>query len=255
MEIKLPTKDERIALHRRGIKMILVTLLLGVLAGILSSPYFLSQPLYAPVTQNGGEDFLSYPSVVLNHATVVTPDVSKPAGSFVIPDKSVLLGNSNSSILLYNASAIIPNANSRYTNAIVQAGHASVSRVNSSVLLTNAQVVLTDSTDIPANASVLLTNGAILLSDPADTQNATVLLGSSTSMQTNPHAANNASFGFLILALLIYVQKYIFPYLGIDSKRFGFKDWFFLSFMTFCFWFVTWTLLLNGPAPFFGPLF
>jgi EMC6-arch len=255
MEIKLPTKEERIALHKRGVKMILVTVLLGVLAGILSSPYFLSQPLYAPVSQNGGEDFLSYPSVMLYHASVVTPDTSKPAGSFLIPDKSVLLGNSNSSIVLYNTSAVIPNASVRYTNAIIQAGHASLSHANSSVLLADAQVVLTDSTDIPANASVLLTNGAILLSSPADTQNATVLLSPDTSMQTNPHAPNNGNFAFLILALLIYVQKYIFPYLGIDSKRFGFKDWFFLSFMTFCFWFVTWTLLLNGPAPFFGPLF
>jgi hypothetical protein len=253
MEIKLPTKEERIALHKRGVKMILVTVLLGVLAGILSSPYFLSQPLYASITQNGGEDFLSYPSVMLYHATVVTPDASKPQGSFLIPDKSVLMGNS--SLLLNNAPVLIPNAAVQHTNAIVQAGHASVSHANSSVLLTNAQVVLTNSSDIPANASVLLNNGVILLSNPADTQNATVLLGSDTSMQTNPHAANNASFGVLILALLIYVQKYIFPHVGIDSKRFGFKDWFFLSFMTFCFWFVTWTLLLNGPAPFFGPLF
>lgn len=252
MEIKLPTKEERIALHKRGVKMILVTVLLGVLAGILSSPYFLSQPLYAPITQNGGEDFTGYSSFKLNHAAVWTPGATAPAGSFVIPDSSLLLGNASK---LYSNTSALPNAAVRYTNAVIQAGHASVSRVNSSVLLTNAQVELTESTAVPANASVLLTNGVILLSDPADTQNATVLLGPETSMQTNPHAANNGSFGFLILAILIYVQKYIFPYLGIDSKRFGFKDWFFLSFMTFCFWFVTWTLLLNGPAPFFGPLF
>jgi hypothetical protein len=252
MEIKLPTKEERIALHKRGVKMILVTVLLGVLAGILSSPYFLSQPLYAPITQNGGEDFTGYSSFKLNHAAVWTPSATAPAGSFVIPDGSLLLGNSS---VLYSNTSALPNAAVRYTNAIIQAGHASVSHVNSSVLLTNAQVELTDSTAVPANASVLLNNGVILLSNPADTQNATVLLGSDTSMQTNPHAPNNTNFAFLILALLIYVQKYIFPYLGIDSKRFGFKDWFFLSFMTFCFWFVTWTLLLNGPAPFFGPLF
>ena len=253
MEIKTPTKEERITFHKRGVKMIVVTVLLGVLAGMLSSPYVLSQPIYAPITQNGGQDFLNYPSVMLYHAAVITPDASKPAGSFVVPGNAVLLGNS--SALLSNASAIIPNAAVRYTNAIILPGHASVSHVNSSILLTNAQVILGDSSDIPANASVLLTNGVILLPDPADLQNASVLLGSDTAMQTNPHAPNNASFAFLILALLIYVQKYIFPYLGIDSKRFGFKDWFFLAFMTFCFWFVTWTLLLNGPAPMFGPVF
>jgi hypothetical protein len=62
-------------------------------------------------------------------------------------------------------------------------------------------------------------------------------------------------YSLIVLVLAIYVQKFIFPPLGIDSKRFGFKDWFFLSFMTFCFWFVAWTLLLNGPTPSFVPLF
>jgi|AGTN01.3.fsa_nt_gi hypothetical protein len=138
MEFKTPTKEERIALHRRGAKMIMVTMLLGVLAGILSSPYFLSQPVYAPVMQNGGTDLAT------------APGVAKP---------------------------------------------------------------------------------------------------------TNPDAPNHSSFAFLILAILVYAQKFIFPYLGIDSKRFGFKDWFFLAFMTFCFWFITWTVLLNGPAPAFGPIF
>jgi hypothetical protein len=251
MEIKTPTKDERIAFHKRGAKMILVTVLLGILAGILSSPYFLSQPVYAPVTQNDGSDFLSYPSVMLYQASVVTPAGS--AGSFVIPESSALL--SNSSNLIANASAVIPDASVRTTNAIIIPDHASLAHDNTSVVLSNVSVMLTDSSEIPANASVLLTKGVILLNDPADTQNATVLLGPWTKMQTNPHAPNNASLSLIILALLIYVQKYIFPYLGIDSKRFGFKDWFFLSFMTLCFWFVTWTILLNGPAPLFGPLF
>jgi hypothetical protein len=62
-------------------------------------------------------------------------------------------------------------------------------------------------------------------------------------------------YSLIVLVLAIYVQKFIFPPLGIESKRFGFKDWFFLSFMTFCFWFVTWTILLNGPTPSFVPLF
>jgi hypothetical protein len=61
-------------------------------------------------------------------------------------------------------------------------------------------------------------------------------------------------YSLIVLVLAIYVQKFIFPPLEIDSKRFGFKDWFFLSFMTFCFWFVTWTILLNGPTPSFVPL-
>lgn len=106
MEIKTPTKNERIALHIRGVKMILVTSLLGVLAGFLSSPYILSQPIYI--------------------------------------------------------------------------------------------------------------NGVL----------------------TNPLAQNHSNYALIILVIAIYAQKFIFPPLGIDSKRFGFKDWFFLAFMTFCYWFI-----------------
>ncbi|OPY30419.1 MAG: hypothetical protein A4E28_00275 [Methanocella sp. PtaU1.Bin125] len=109
MEIKTPSKDERIALHIRGVKMILVTSLVGALAGFLSSPFFLS-----------------------------------------------------------------------------------------------------------------------------------------------PH---NANFSFLVLAIAIYAQKYVFPPLGIDSSKFGIKDWFFVGFMTFCYWFMTWTIILNGPTPPIGPFF
>jgi hypothetical protein len=60
-------------------------------------------------------------------------------------------------------------------------------------------------------------------------------------------------YSIIVLAIAIYAQKFIFPPMGIDSKRFGFKDWFFLSFMTFTYWFITWTLLLNGPKPDFVP--
>ena len=253
MEIKTPKKDERIALHIRGVKMILVTMFLGVIAGFLSSPYFLSQPIYGSILQDKGSDFLTYPSAMLHYAYVVTPNASMPEGSFVMPEASALLGNSTN--LLLNPSVVIPNASVTQTNAIIMPGHASVTKTNASVLLSHATVQLTSSSDVPANASVLLTNGVILLPDPSDTQNASVLLGGITAKQINPHAPNNSSFAFLILALMIYVQKFIFPSLGIDSKRFGFKDWFFLSFMTFCFWFITWTLLLNGQPPVFGPFF
>jgi hypothetical protein len=69
------------------------------------------------------------------------------------------------------------------------------------------------------------------------------------------NAESTRPYSLIVLVLAIYVQKFVLPMLGVDSKRFGFKDWFFLSFMTFCFWFVAWTLLLNGPTPGFVPLF
>ncbi len=259
MEIKTPTREERIAFQKRGIKMIVVTALLGVLAGLLSSPYVLSQPIYGPVVPGDGSEYLTYPSAMLYHATVVTADTSKPQGSFALPSASFLLNNSSVLPMIINNPSALPNAAVTHTNAIIVPGSASRKEVNqtaSSILLTNVAVSLTDATGVPANASVLLNNGLVLLPDPADKGNATVLLSTGvTTRQVNPHAPDHSSFGVLILALLIYAQKFIFPPLGIDSKRFGLKDWFFLSFMTFCFWIITWTLLLNGQPPAFGPFF
>ncbi len=71
-------------------------------------------------------------------------------------------------------------------------------------------------------------------------------------------SAAHASISFVFLALAIYAQKYIFPLWGIDSGKFDFKAWFYVGFMTFAYWYVTWTIIANGlPAsgPQFGPFF
>jgi hypothetical protein len=86
------------------------------------------------------------------------------------------------------------------------------------------------------------------------------LMGALAGFLSSPFflSSRNANFSFLILAVAIYLQKFLLPPLGIDSSKFGFKDWFFLGFMTFCYWFVTWTIILNAPEGFvypFGPFF
>ena len=83
------------------------------------------------------------------------------------------------------------------------------------------------------------------------------LFGAAAGFFSSPFflSPNNANFSFLILAIAIYAQKFVLPRMGIDSSKFGLKDWFFLSFMTFCYWFMTWTIILNGPTPPFGPFF
>lgn len=65
---------------------------------------------------------------------------------------------------------------------------------------------------------------------------------SSTYVLSTPHE----SFSFLILALAIYAQKYILPLWGISTSKFGLKDWFYVGFMTFAFWYVSWTIIVNG---------
>ena len=56
---------------------------------------------------------------------------------------------------------------------------------------------------------------------------------------------------YTILALLIMiagvvVQKHIFMLMHLDPAALGKKDWFYQGFMTFAFWFITWTILLTS---------
>ena len=58
--------------------------------------------------------------------------------------------------------------------------------------------------------------------------------------------------GYLALMLMlagIVIQKHIFVLMGMDAAKLGGKDWFYQGFMTFAFWFMTWTILLTSLAP------
>lgn len=64
----------------------------------------------------------------------------------------------------------------------------------------------------------------------------------------SPDAAGLQNDGFLGLMLMlagIVIQKHIFIFMGMDTDRLGWKDWFYQGFMTFAFWFMTWTILLT----------
>ena len=49
----------------------------------------------------------------------------------------------------------------------------------------------------------------------------------------------------IVAVLAYYAQRIIFPAIKINSKEFGFKDWFYVEFLVIDFYLVTWTLLLN----------
>jgi len=55
-----------------------------------------------------------------------------------------------------------------------------------------------------------------------------------------------ALLSILIMISFVLVQKHIFMILRIDYTTLETKDWFFQGFMTFGFWFMTWTMLLSG---------
>ena len=52
--------------------------------------------------------------------------------------------------------------------------------------------------------------------------------------------------GFMLMLAGIVLQKHIFMLSGMDTTKLGGKDWFYQGFMTFAFWFMTWTILLTA---------
>jgi len=67
-----------------------------------------------------------------------------------------------------------------------------------------------------------------------------------------PNVAGLQENGFLAFMLMlagVVVQKHIFRLLGMDTSKLGAKDWFYQGFMTFAFWFMTWTILLTSFSP------
>jgi hypothetical protein len=55
---------------------------------------------------------------------------------------------------------------------------------------------------------------------------------------------------FLVLMVVVlisyYIQRMIYPLLGVRVKEFEKKDWFYVEFLTIIFLLVVWTLLLNN---------
>ena len=68
-----------------------------------------------------------------------------------------------------------------------------------------------------------------------------MLIGDPTSTAGEPKAI----LGWLFLLAGIVFQKHIFMIFKIDYTKLGGKDWFYQGFMTFAFWFISWTILLT----------
>ena len=54
--------------------------------------------------------------------------------------------------------------------------------------------------------------------------------------------------GVAIFAIAVFLQFPILRVIGIDVEDFGIKDYLFVGFMTFAFWFMTWTIVLTTEA-------
>lgn len=66
---------------------------------------------------------------------------------------------------------------------------------------------------------------------------------------TIPPGEGLSILGWLFLLGGIVFQKHVFMILKIDYTKLGGKDWFYQAFMTFAFWFISWTILLSLQLP------
>jgi len=50
---------------------------------------------------------------------------------------------------------------------------------------------------------------------------------------------------FVLMIAGVVIQRHIFILMHVDTSKLGGKDWFYQGFMTFAFWYMSWTILLS----------
>ena len=60
--------------------------------------------------------------------------------------------------------------------------------------------------------------------------------------------APDDALGVAVFAIAVFLQFPLLRLVGIEVEDFGIKDYLFVGFMTFAFWFITWTILLTTEA-------
>jgi hypothetical protein len=73
-----------------------------------------------------------------------------------------------------------------------------------------------------------------------------IFVGGLSYYITISYSTDSGLLAFMLMVAGIVVQKHIFMLLRMDTEKLGAKDWFYQSFMTFAFWFMTWTILLTA---------
>ena len=60
------------------------------------------------------------------------------------------------------------------------------------------------------------------------------------------YSTDSGLLAFMIMIAGVVVQKHVFMLMRMHTGKLGAKDWFYQGFMTFAFWFMTWTILLTA---------
>jgi len=73
-----------------------------------------------------------------------------------------------------------------------------------------------------------------------------ILAGGLAYYNSISYSTDSGLLAFMVMIAGIVVQKHIFMLLRMNTEKLGAKDWFYQGFMTFAFWFMTWTILLTA---------
>ena len=73
-----------------------------------------------------------------------------------------------------------------------------------------------------------------------------ILVGGISYYITISYSTDVGLLAFMIMIAGVVIQKHIFMLLRMDTSKLGAKDWFYQGFMTFAFWFMSWTILLTA---------
>jgi hypothetical protein len=73
-----------------------------------------------------------------------------------------------------------------------------------------------------------------------------IFVGGLSYYITISYSTDSGLLALMLMIAGIIIQKHIFMLLGMETEKLGAKDWFYQGFMTFAFWFMSWTILLTA---------
>ena len=73
-----------------------------------------------------------------------------------------------------------------------------------------------------------------------------IFVGGLSYYITISYSTDSGLLALMLMIAGIVIQKHLFMLLGMDTEKLGAKDWFYQGFMTFAFWFMSWTILLTA---------
>jgi hypothetical protein len=73
-----------------------------------------------------------------------------------------------------------------------------------------------------------------------------IFVGGLSYYITISYSTDSGLLALMLMIAGIVVQKHVFMLLRMDTGKLGAKDWFYQGFMTFAFWFMSWTILLTA---------